>query len=81
MSRTLAEVVGAALEELSPKQQKAFALMVLHGVPMSRVAAQGGGSAEALQGEVVAALKHMKQRLAEAGMDVPGLVQGLAAKR
>lgn len=77
MSRTLAEVVGAALAELPPKQQTAFALMVLHGVPMSKVAAEGGGKADVLQGEVVAAMKHMKQRLIEAGMDVKGLVKGL----
>lgn len=77
MSRTLAEVVGAALAELPPRQQAAFALMVLHGVPMSKVAAESRQKADVLQGEVVQAMKHMKARLAEAGMDTKGLVKGL----
>lgn len=77
MSRTLAEVVGAALAELPPRQQAAFALMVLHGVPMSKVAAESRQKADVLQAEVVQSMRHMKARLAEAGMDTKGLVKRL----
>lgn len=73
MSASLPEVVRAALEELSPEQQRAFALMVLHGVAIRQAAAQGAGRPEELQGHVVTALKHVKKRLDEAGLDVAGL--------
>lgn len=73
MSATLPEVVRAALEELSPDQQRAFALMVLHGVPIRKVAAEGGGDADALQQALLASLKHVKTRLDEAGLDVARL--------
>lgn len=77
MSRNLADVVREALAELPEGQQAAFALMVLHGVPMRKVSAEGGGDFGTLQGHVTSAMKHVKKRLDEAGLGTKVLVSKL----
>lgn len=75
LRRPLADAVHEHLSRLPEPQQQAFALMVLHGQPVTRIASETGASPEALREAVTLAMKSVRAGLDEAGLSVEALLR------